>query len=136
MTTTVSTQATEQTTTARSSLAVVIIPVAGDKNPPVFDQTFYTSIPVDNIEAVGDDIYKKYLYLNTSCQDTSLVTITARDGDVSINAEVDLSVENHSECKNNIKGRLPFKSCVFIQAPGVTSSWRTMPGMLCPGCWC
>ena len=62
MTSTVSTQATEQSTTARSSLAVVIIPVAGDKNPPVFDQTFYTSIPVDNIEAVGDDIYKKYLH--------------------------------------------------------------------------
>ena len=111
MTTTVSTQATEQTTTARSSLAVVIIPVAGDKNPPVFDQTFYTSIPVDNIEAVGDFINKIYLHIPTlCCQDTSLVTITARDGDVSINAEVDLSVENHSECKNKIKGRLPFKS--------------------------
>ena len=135
MTTTVSTQATEQSTTARSSLAIVIIPVAGDKNPPVFDQTFYTSIPVDNIEAVGDDIYKKYLYLNTSCQDTSLVTITARDGDVSINAEVDLSVEDHSECKIR-EGNLHFKSCVFTKVLGVTSSWRTMPGMLCPGCWC
>ena len=43
MTTTVSTQATEQSTTARSSLAIVIIPVAGDKNPPKLTSDFYNA---------------------------------------------------------------------------------------------
>ena len=43
VTRTVSTQATEQSTTARSSMAVVIIPVAGDKNPPRLTSDFYNA---------------------------------------------------------------------------------------------
>ena len=33
------------------------------------------------------------------CQDTELVTITAHDGDASINEDIVMSVDDQSECK-------------------------------------
>ena len=33
------------------------------------------------------------------CQDTDLVTITAHDGDASINEDIVMSVDDQSECK-------------------------------------